>query len=108
MDHFFSSTIAWETIFKIYNTKIINSKLNMYKNTKIFKSVFLNSQAKNYLNIKPSKYMIRNALRKHIKYVLILHFNQKNRCQKLPQNRFLRLVQGKGTETSRTSPYTKF
>ena len=33
MDHFFSSTIAWETIFKIKNTKIINLQLNMYKNT---------------------------------------------------------------------------
>ena len=80
----------------------------MHKSTKTFKSIPFNLYTKNYLNIKSSKYIIGKVLRKYAKYVLILHFNQKNRCQKLPQNRFLRLVQGKGTETSRTSPYTKF
>jgi len=56
----------------------------MHKNTKRFKSIPLNLYAKNYLNIKSSKYIIGKVLRKHAKYVLILHFNQKNRCQKPP------------------------
>ena len=56
----------------------------MHKSTKTFKSIPFNLYTKNYLNIKSSKYIIGKVLRKYAKYVLILHFNQKNRCQKPP------------------------